>query len=273
MWTIGGKDEQPSPTIRKSNNHSKELTPVPKARPTDGILLDQVEHELVPHQPATPEQIQEWLDHLLINPNGILYEDNYIQIGLKTEYDGQIGRLAIFYGNKLPGHTLNNFQRFIPPNDQVKFSVFQELSGEMLPLTQCHEIYNVDCQHVPTGEYRIAVMFQVGQERIQLGLCLPVTISKFITPIHLGSDDFIARWKQTVGPPREIQTVFKPRQGIRIDHAKRILSGSQFELLPGVDPNEFNVTCAGIFSAVNIGKAGCLLRLESNVDQQVVILT
>ena len=42
--------------------------------------------------------------------NGVLFENDLVQIGVKSEFRQNLGRLNLFYGNK----TVNQFNTFIP---------------------------------------------------------------------------------------------------------------------------------------------------------------
>lgn len=53
---------------------------------------------------------EECIQKLLVKNNGILFENSLIQIGLKSEYKQNLGRISIFYGNK----TNDTFQQFLP---------------------------------------------------------------------------------------------------------------------------------------------------------------
>ena len=42
--------------------------------------------------------------------NGVLFENDLVQIGVKSEFRQNLGRLNLFYGNK----TVNQFHSFVP---------------------------------------------------------------------------------------------------------------------------------------------------------------
>lgn len=45
---------------------------------------------------------------LIFRPQGILYESANIQIGYRSEFQGNLGRVQLFYGNKSPA-TITSF--------------------------------------------------------------------------------------------------------------------------------------------------------------------
>ena len=50
---------------------------------------------------------EECIEKLLCKSNGILFENSLIQIGVKSEYKQNLGRISLFYGNKTKGKFLN----------------------------------------------------------------------------------------------------------------------------------------------------------------------
>jgi len=108
-------------------------------------------------------------------------------------------------------------------------------------------------------------------------LRLPILMSRFFEPVTLSPEDFFERWKLIGGPPREAQKIFPIRldAGGRIDVAKqqKVVAGSRFQLLDGIDPNPDNVVAAGVLHMSTGGKVGCLLRLEPNKEAKLCRLT
>ncbi|KAJ1546802.1 hypothetical protein HK096_004690, partial [Nowakowskiella sp. JEL0078] len=208
---------------------------------------------------------------LTATPNGILYEDPFLQIGIKTEYQNHIGRLALYFGNKSPS-TMTNVVIELSEPDGIVAKLAQAITSSIPAATQVAQIYNIEylrpVDRVPklTLEYTIS-----GRPASQLQLDVPVIVTKFLVGVELGAQDFFARWKQLGGSPREKQLVVKI-EGVTsenlVQSVKDSLKGLQFALLEGVDPNALNIVAAGIFSSVELGKVGVLVRLEPNLQQQ-----
>ena len=82
------------------------------------------------------------------------------------------------------------------------------------------------------------------------------------------ADDFFKRWKQ-IGPgePHEKQLVFSAAVGAAdLDKARKVVAGLRWSILQGVDKVVENVVGAGVVTTAK-GKAGCLLRLEPNLER------
>jgi AP-2 complex subunit alpha len=276
IWSIGGKDAQHDLVQRRGTLTGASATSNPTARePVEKItevddLLGFSTNDLSISQIApSAHQIEAWLHHLSIQPNGILYEDNILQIGVKSEYQNNLGRIALFYGNKLPGLPLEDFDANVIPVEELNFSVIQPISRVLQPMAQNHQMFNVECASIPIGQPLLFINFTVSGKPMSLELQLPIYVTNFISSVQLSGPDFFCRWKQIGGPPKEAQSVFKPVQGIDITKAKSELRGLHLEILEGIDTNADNIVAAGIFSATGVGKVGCLLRLESNQQHQV----
>ena len=50
---------------------------------------------------STGPDVDRWFDKLTYTAEGVLYEDDQLQIGIKSRYQGHIGQLAVYVGNKI----------------------------------------------------------------------------------------------------------------------------------------------------------------------------
>jgi AP-2 complex subunit alpha len=80
-------------------------------------------------------------------------------------------------------------------------------------------------------------------------------------------EDFFKRWKQ-IGPgePHEKQLVFASTGKMDLEKARKLVTGLRWSILGGVDKVEENIVSAGVVTTGK-GKAGCLLRLEPNLER------
>ncbi|KAJ9127887.1 hypothetical protein QFC24_000172 [Naganishia onofrii] len=188
--------------------------------------------------------IEKWLERLIYNNEGVLYEDEQVQIGLKAEYHGHLGRIALYIGNKVP-QPFTSFSASIetlePGALEVKFH--KEPANEIAGLTQVQHLLSIDCKRPYTSLPIIKISFIAGTVRT-LALRLPVFLSKFVEPIELTSVAFFERWKVIGGPPREAQKIF-PIELLRngdVDIARnsKVVDGQKFAVLGAIDPNPLN---------------------------------
>ncbi|KAJ3046813.1 hypothetical protein HK097_000492, partial [Rhizophlyctis rosea] len=211
-------------------------------------------------------------NRLIVGANGVLHEDQYVQIGIKSEYHNHLGRIAVFFGNKSM-QTIQNLTTDIHGESDVKITLMQSIASSIPPATQYHQMYNIECInaiHIPPI---LTVRYEIAGQPVDLSIKVPLVLTKFLAGVELASSDFFSRWRQIGGPPREGQVIYKSPGPIEVNKAKELLQGLNFNVLDGVDPNPNNLVGAAIFSSVTLGKVGCLLRLEPNMEQEMYRLT
>lgn len=222
---------------------------------------------------AVGPSVDKWFNKLTFGTEGVLYEDVQIQIGIKSRYQGHLGQLAIYFGNKASA-PLASFTSTVHVNDPGALSAtFAKIPPNMIaPRTQSQQLLHVECKKAFTSFPILTVSFLAGAHQ-SISLRLPISVTKFIEGVKLGQADFFERWKVIGGPPREAQAVFP----IALDGAgqldqvryRHVVSGNHLEILEDVDPNPSNLVGAGVLHTSVDGKVGCLLRLEPNREAKV----
>ena len=227
---------------------------------------------LAPHM-AVGTNVDRWFEKLTYSDEGVLYEDVQIQVGIKSRYQGNIGQLAVYMGNKI-SVPLTGFTTKVDVNDPEALSItFAKMPATMVgPRSQSQQILHVECKKVFTTPPIITVSFLAGSHQT-IALRLPVVLTKFFEPVVLGASDFFERWRLIGGPPREAQSIFPinltSSGGLDHDRHKQVISGQKLSILSDVDPNLNNIVGAGVLHTSVDGKVGCLLRLEPNRDAKV----
>jgi len=227
---------------------------------------------IAPHM-AVGTNVDRWFEKLTYSGEGVLYEDVQIQVGIKSRYQGHIGQLAVYMGNKVSA-PLTGFTTKVDVDDPEALSItFAKMPATMVaPRSQSQQILHVECKKAFTTPPIMTISFLAGSHQT-IALRLPVVLTKFIEPVALDATDFFERWKLIGGPPREAQSVFPIdlTSSGELDHDryKQIISGQKLGILPDVDPNLNNLVSAGVLHMSVDGKVGCLLRLEPNRDAKV----
>ncbi|KAJ3338982.1 hypothetical protein HDU93_008805 [Gonapodya sp. JEL0774] len=303
-WAIGGKDVNREIKQRTNRKRAMSLTappaaqidtqllagvgaappPVPpKAATNDLDLLgglamgsSLVVKSAAPADPASAEPLaplSSYFNKLVLGANGVLYEDGNIQVGLKTEYQSHLGRIALYLGNKTQS-SLTAFTVDLRSVPALRFNLVQAISANVVPpQTQFQQMYTCESNGVFSEPPILTINYTVNGMSVRRDVKMPVTLNKFFEGISLSSQDFFNRWRQIGGPPRESQIIFKSPGPIDLAAAKQVLTGLHWQILDGVDPNPSNFVGAGILSTVAAGKVGCLLRLEPNLEQQMYRVT
>jgi AP-2 complex subunit alpha len=216
-------------------------------------------------------------NRLLLKSEGVLYEDGQIQVGLRSEYRGQMACIILYFSNKSPT-AISSFTTTLDLDPSEKSKLTYDVKG--LPEStiaegaQSQQMVMFEAKSVFTKSPTIRISYLAGALQA-LTLAIPLTIHKFMDPAELSSEDFFKRWKQIGGAPREAQRVFGVKGGrdsereINPEFVRRTVEGFKWGILDGVDPNKKNFVGASVLHTSEGGKFGCLLRLEPNYETQV----
>ncbi|KAG8140189.1 putative AP-2 complex subunit alpha protein [Naja naja] len=228
-------------------------------------------------------EADELLHKFVCKNNGVLFENQLLQIGVKSEFRQNLGRMYLFYGNK----TSVQFQSFTPtvsyPGDLQNHILLYRPSSQLNiqtkavePLVeggaQVQQVLNIECLSDFTEAPLINIKFRYGGTLQNLTLKLPITVNKFFQATEMQSQDFFQRWKQLSLPQQEAQKIFKANHPMDSEVTKAKLLGFGSALLEKVDPNPDNYVGAGIIQTKAL-QVGCLLRLEPNAQAQMYRLT
>ncbi|XP_016895733.1 AP-2 complex subunit alpha-1 [Cynoglossus semilaevis] len=209
--------------------------------------------------PAPPlSEAEELLNKFVCKNNGVLFENQLLQIGIKSEYRQNLGRMYLFYGNK----TSVQFASFsttvsCPGELQSQLNV---QTKQVEPLVeggaQIQQVLNIECLTDFSDAPLLNIKFSLA----------------FFQPTEMASNDFFQRWKQLSQPQQEAQKIFKANHSMDTEVLKAKLLGLGTALLDNVDPNPENFVCAGVIQTKS-QQVGCLLRLEPNAQAQMYRLT
>lgn len=206
---------------------------------------------------------------MLMVPEGILYEDSQIQVGVRSEYRGELGCIIMYFTNK-SSFAINSFTTTLnnPSAEHIKIDVKSLPETTVQPSTQTQAMIMLEARSVFTLAPTIRISWLAGALQA-LTLQLPLAIHKYLEPAQLSADDFFKRWKQIGGPgPREAQRIFSGKDVAPVP-TRRILEGFKWGVLDEVDPNKKNFVAASVLHTSQAGKIGCLVRLEPNTNNGV----
>merc|ERR1712051_826787 len=206
--------------------------------------------------------------------NGVLYENDTIQIGIKTECRANLARMALFYGNKT-SFPFINFQPIVTLSPELTSSLTSQVKSVDSTVeagAQFQQMVNIECLTDFTAQPDLNVNFTCNGRPHKIPLKIPISINKFMQPTEMVGDAFFARWKNLSAPGQEAQKIYKAVYPMDATQVKTKLIGYGFSLLEGVDPNPENYVCAAIIHTKTV-QVGCLLRLEPNSQAQMYRLT
>ncbi|XP_048118799.1 AP-2 complex subunit alpha-2 isoform X7 [Alosa alosa] len=218
--------------------------------------------------------VQEPTDKFVCKNNGVLYENQLLQIGLKSEYRQNLGRMYVFFGNKTSTQFLN-----FASNVVCQDTLASQLNVHLKPVdptvdggAQLQQIINIECVSDFVEAPVLNIQFRYGGTLQNIAVKLPITLNKFFQPTEMMSQDFFQRWKQLSAPQQEVQKIFKAKHSMDTEVTKAKIIGFGVALLDGVDPNPSNFVGAGVIHTKTT-QVGCLLRLEPNMQAQMYRLT
>lgn len=271
---------EPTPSTASTPSPSADLlglrsAPVTgSAAPSAGNLLVDVFSDSPSATASVAPGTDENFLRFVCKNNGVLFENQLLQIGVKSEFRQNLGRMYLFYGNK----TSVQFQSFTP-TVSYPGELQNQLNIQTKPVdpmveggAQVQQVLNIECLADFDEAPLTNIKFRYGGTLQNITLKLPITINKFFQATEMPSQDFFQRWKQLSLPQQEAQKIFKANHGMDSEVTKAKLLGFGTALLENVDPNSDNFVGAGIIQTKTI-QVGCLLRLEPNIQAQMYRLT
>lgn len=211
-------------------------------------------------------------NRLLLRPEGVLYEDAQIQVGLRTEYRGHLG-CVIFYFTNRSSFPMGSFTTTLDNKSAENLkSDIKGLPETLIPPEgQTQQTIMFECRNVFSEPPTFRISYLAGALQA-LTLQLPVVLPKYMDSAELGPEDFFKRWKQIGGAPREAQRIFglvSEKRTMNMEFVRKVVQGFKWGILEGLDPNGKNVVGATVLHTSEGGKFGCLLRLEPNFETMV----
>jgi AP-2 complex subunit alpha len=226
---------------------------------------------------------------LLLQTDGVLYEDGQIQVGVRSEYRAQMACVIFYFTNKTPA-VVGSFTTTLDLDETDRANLTWDIQGlpdaTIAQGAQAQQVVVFDNKRPFTHSPTMRISYLAGALQA-ITLQLPIAIHKFMNPTELSSDEFFRRWKQLGEARREAQNVFglvaatnktgtsslsasagKDHE-MNEDFLRTVLEGFHWGILPGLDPKPGNFVGASVVHTSGAGKIGCLMRLEPNYEIQV----
>eukprot|EP01135_Chromosphaera_perkinsii_P002589 Nk52_evm105s224 gene=Nk52_evmTU105s224 len=214
-----------------------------------------------------------WFKAFTFQNDGVLYESDELQVGVKSQYKGNLARIGLYFGNKtnMPFDTIST--RIYVGQLSSKLKIQTQLPPETVgPKSQAQQLINVECLDDFTEAPVIQIIFENEGRDFQIFLKIPILICKFMSGFELDQATFFDRWKALEGEGLESQVVFQASGPIVLATIKTKLQGIAFQWLDNVDPNPHNFVGSGVIESKS-GKIGCLVRLEPNLEAKMYRVT
>jgi len=243
------------------------LTPAPAS---EANVITELTHEM------NNKVRGQWM-RLSAMSDGVLYSDGTMEIGVKSEFHGNSGRVVLFFGNmtKTPIVGLSLALNAIPQLQLQTQALAQTVIG---PETQMQHAVLVKCNE----EFKDILLMHVewhhpaSSTKVSVDLPFPVMLTKFlgIPPANaLAAPEFVATWKALSGPGMELQQVFNAGSPINVANVRKFLVDCYHTaILAGVDSKESNIVAVATLS-VGTNQIPVLIRLETNAEAKMFRIT
>jgi AP-2 complex subunit alpha len=213
---------------------------------------------------------ERWLTNFLVKNDSVLYEDNIIQVGVKSMYKKNLAQICLYYGNRSNA----NFEglTLVVPESSAGLHAEVRPSDATVPAgRQTSQIVALECKG-DFAEGPVATLsFTTAGRRVVLGLRVPVFLHKFSEPVPpMDGATFMNRWRALAAPQLESQVVSDHASSEDTASARTKLTAFGLTILDGVDPNPSNFVTAALINTES-GQIGCLARIEPSFAAKVCV--
>ncbi|ONL92830.1 AP-2 complex subunit alpha-2 [Zea mays] len=176
--------------------------------------------------------VEEKFHILCTKDSGVLYEDPYIQIGLKAEWRAHHGRLVLFLGNKNTS-ALTSVRALILPPSHLKMEL-SSVPDTIPPRAQVQvplEVANL------LASRDVAVLdfsYAFGTSLVDAKLRLPVVLNKFLQTITLTPEEFFSQWKALTVHSLKVQEVVKGVKPMPLSEMANLFMSLHLAVAPGL---------------------------------------
>eukprot|EP00873_Tetraselmis_striata_P008662 jgi/Tetstr1/428926/TSEL_018902.t1 len=222
-------------------------------------------------RPITPLQdVKLWYRKLIAAPQGVIYEDDYFQLGVRQEYRAPEGRITLFLGNKSTS-TLEHVNMQVAPTANYRVAIQAPPPQVLPPKTQQQVVVMVGQSAPALNPPTLNLSYTLGTQKVNQALSLPSANCKFMTPItSMDKNEFFSAWQAITGPPMKLQEVVTRAHPMSPGQVATAISALNFGPLPGLDPNANNVVAAARYVPATNFNPLCMCRIEVEPNQKLM---
>ena len=159
------------------------------------------------------------------------------KVGVKMEFRGHQGRLAVYLGNKTVA-ALTAISTEVSPCSALALDS-SAVTSTVQPGAQTQQLFNVECTAFYGEAPQLSLQFAAAGGSVQhVRLQLPLVPTKFLQPLEATGPEFFRRWKLLDG--KELQQIFKlPATPLADKKVEEVLcAGLHFALLKGLPKHD-----------------------------------
>ncbi|KAI3450660.1 hypothetical protein Pfo_007325 [Paulownia fortunei] len=226
----------------------------------DALAIAPVEEQANTVQPIG--DIAERFHALCLKDSGVLYEDPYIQIGIKAEWRAHHGRVVLFLGNKNTSPLVSVQALILPPSHlKVELSLVPETIPPRAQVQCPLEVINL---HPSRDLAVLDFSYKFGTHVVNVKLRLPAVFNKFLQPITVSAEEFFPQWRSLSGPPLKLQEVVRGVRPMLLAEMANLFNSLRLMVCPGLDPNANNLVVSTTFYSESTRAMLCLIRIETD---------
>eukprot|EP00049_Salpingoeca_infusionum_P018290 m.356545 g.356545 ORF g.356545 m.356545 type:complete len:909 (-) comp17570_c0_seq1:280-3006(-) len=237
--------------------------------------VDGVAHQKAQAAAPTIVTNDAFFDKFTLVNDGLLYENPVLQIGVKSEFKMNLGRLTVFYGNRSNSPMTDVSVKVINAQPEACKIDAHSIDTKIDPSVQLKQQISAECISCFSEPPVLEVRLKYQDRPVEMHLKLPVLLNKFLMPLSAPMTDtvFFQKWNQLGGPPREVkQTIKATKTRVATDLLEQTMIKFGLPAMPGIDKKPQNVVSAAILHT-STAQIGCLLRAEPNPEAQMYRFT
>jgi len=205
-------------------------------------------------------------NYAVVSNDGVLFEDDLIQVGYQIGTQRELGRLILYYGN-FTNDKMNLTTALSAENMTVQ--PVGPLPSVLDSKKQVQQQLNI----TNNGEFYepplIKVNYSAAGKNLQKVLKLPLSVNKFIAPLQLNEPEFLKMWTES---SVEKQYVVDTKAPCNIAYAAQVLvEGFRLAIIQG-SWVQTNLVGAGTFFS-SAGPQNVLLRMEISTTTPLYRIT
>ncbi|GMI17290.1 hypothetical protein TrLO_g662 [Triparma laevis f. longispina] len=216
---------------------------------------------------------------LLSTPQGVLFQNEYVQVGVKQEFRGSQGRVQLFAGNMCRGGDFTNFKITIPEVPYLRTAIQDEMGATnpagctVSPKQQARLMIMAEAIAPYSEAPAFTITFETANATHSYPLRLPIVPTSFTEPVTVDKAAFMGRWGQLAPKEsQEIVTVSRTVDSAMMQQVAALLTGMKYGRCQEVDSPTTCSGCGTMKTGAKDGQGnpisvGCLVRIEANADK------
>jgi len=215
--------------------------------------------------------IQSSFAKLCVAPQGVLFQNEHVQIGVKQEFRGSQGRVQLFIGN-MGTEAWRDVRLVVAEGAHMRMQITDEESGVLqgtgsVGVKQQSKVQVMAEAMAPFSDATaVTLSFRTDSAEHKYPLTLPLVLTSFVEPVGgLTKESYMQRWGALA--EKEAQEIVDANPAFNLDG---LMTGLGFGRCEGVD-NANTWTGGGTYrtgAATPDGASkisvGCLVRVEGN---------